>query len=236
MKIVVGMSAHNESKSLPILFSRIDKFFKSKSIDYTIVFLDNGSTDDTMKIVKDASSNYKIIYYKNEKMYSFQKAITILAGYCYCITADRYILLDADLQFDPFEFYKLLDLDYDLVCGIRKRRSDPIIKIISSMGFHTLFNTIFHTKLKDPDCGFRSYTRDLILIQSKVRYLYAPYTESKYIAVLFGYKIKDVYVNHYKRKFGVSKVSPKSIKNIVFTILISIKGILKLREYVKCLI
>ncbi|MGD8794932.1 MAG: glycosyltransferase [Anaerolineae bacterium] len=172
--------------------------------DYEIVFIDDGSNDQSLDILCDLyeqdPEHVRVIQFRR----NFGKTAAMTAGFAHA-RGDVVVTLDADLQDDPRELPKLLDaLDagYDLVVAWRADRQDPISKRWPSKLANVTVSTLTGIELHDVNCGFKVYRRE-VLDNLKL------YGElHRYIPVLAhwqGYRVAEVPVKHHPRKFGQSK-------------------------------
>ena len=131
MKLSIIIPIYNEVESLDGLFEELSNLFADESAT-EIIFINDGSTDKTLSILEEKIKNYsrwKIInLYRN-----YGKSVALQAGFD---TANGEIIatMDADLQDNPKEIYRLIDeLDkgYDVVSGWKKNRKDPFEKKIA---------------------------------------------------------------------------------------------------------
>jgi glycosyltransferase involved in cell wall biosynthesis len=210
----------NEEESLAALFkvliSNLSKFDK----DYEVIFVDDGSTDSTLEILKNfeaKNKNVRIISFRKNK----GKAEALTAGF-QAAKGDLIVTLDADLQDRPEEIGKLIQKQkegFDLVSGWRKNRKDPLKTRLSSKLFNFIMNVFWGVSLHDYNCGLKLYTKDA----AKSVNLYGGM--HRFIPLLVaekGFNVTEVAVVHEKRKFGKSKYGfSKIFKDIpdMFTIL-----------------
>lgn len=220
MKISAVVPAYNEEESLekfyPVLVSSLSKIDK----DYEIVFVDDGSTDSTLSILKKLASKDKHI-----RIFSFRKnrgkAEALTEGFQRA-RGDYIVTLDADLQDRPEEIQKLLNKSregFDLVSGWRKDRKDAIKTVISSKLFNFVMSSFWGVHLHDYNCGLKLYTkeaaRSINLYGGMHRFIPLLVSEK-------GFNVTEIPVHHEKRKFGKSKYGfSKIFKDIpdMFTIL-----------------
>mgnify|MGYP000055948993 CR=1 FL=1 len=136
-KVSILIPLYNEEESLRPLYSEIKDALKKISIDYEILFFDDGSKDTSLEIIKDlAKKDPKIKYISFRKNYG--KSAALQLGFK-AVTGDAVITMDADLQDDPAEIPNLLaklDEGYDLVSGWKKKRNDPTNKTSPSKFFN----------------------------------------------------------------------------------------------------
>ncbi len=131
-KISIVVPFLNEEESLRPLYNEIKKTLRGISSDYEIIFVDDGSSDKSLNVIKELARNdNKIHYYSFRTNYGKSAALQVAFKH---VTGDAVITLDADLQDDPAEIpnlLKKLEEGYDLVSGWKKKRYDPIIKKFS---------------------------------------------------------------------------------------------------------
>lgn len=209
---------YSEEESIKAFYEELIKVLRNE--DYEIIFVDDGSTDKSLDLLKDIGSKDK-----NVRIYSFRKnqgkAEALTLGFKKA-KGDLIVTLDADLQDKPSEIEKLLKKQkegWDLVSGWRKNRKDSITKIISSKLFNLLSTLFWGLKVNDLNCGLKLYTNDA----AKSLTLYGGM--HRFIPLLVhqeGFKVTEVPVIHSERKFGKSKYSfSKIFKDIpdMFTML-----------------
>lgn len=191
----------NEEESLLQLYHEILENLDSHS--YEIIFIDDGSTDgsfEIMKAIAEKDKNVKVIRFRRNfgKSAALQKGFDIAEG-------EIIFTLDADLQDNPTEipnFLKKIEEGWDLVSGWKKHRRDPLHKRLPSKLFNWVTGSTFKLKLKDYNCGFKAYRKELV----KELNLYGEM--HRYIPVLahsLGYKVCEIPVLHRAREYGKSK-------------------------------
>jgi glycosyltransferase involved in cell wall biosynthesis len=201
MKISYVIPLLNEEDSLQQLTEEICR--NSPTEDYEIIFIDDGSTDKSYQIINNlAQNNPKIKAVRFRR--NFGKAAALQTGFSIA-TGDYVFTLDADLQDDPAElpaFISKAEEGFDLVSGWKRQRKDPLYKTLPSKIFNYITSRTFEIRLKDFNCGFKLYRRELV----KELTLYGEM--HRYIPVLanaLGYRVGEIPVNHRKREFGKSK-------------------------------
>lgn len=201
----------NEEESIPELISRIKQSFDKLKKPYEAIFIDDGSTDGTLDLLKKYAKDHKFI-----KIYSFRKGLGKAAGLTFGFKKAKgeYILtMDGDLQDDPVNidrmFKTLKEGDFDLVSGWRKNRKDSKLKIINSHFFNGfIIPLMFGVKFYDMNTGLKLYKRDL----AKELRIYGGM--HRFIPILandMGYTVKEVDIVHHERKYGVSKFKSTKI-------------------------
>ena len=196
----------NEAQSLLPLNDWILQVFKGQKFSFELIFIDDGSTDDSWKTIVDLSKKYSNIrgvrFSKN-----FGKSQALHAGFK---TANgKYVVtLDADLQDSPEEIPKLIknlnEGGYDLISGWKKKRFDSILfKNLPSKLFNWAARRVSGIKLNDFNCGIKVYRNEVIknIDVHGEMHRYIPL-----LAAQKGFnKIGEQIVQHQARKFGHTK-------------------------------
>jgi dolichol-phosphate mannosyltransferase len=136
----------------------------------------------------------------------FGKATALQVGF-QVAKGDIMITMDGDLQDDPIEiprFLEALENGVDLVSGWKKMRQDPLTKILPSRFFNLVTSTLTGIKLRDFNCGFKAYRREVVESLDLYGELH------RYIPVLAhtnGFRVGEIAVNHRPRCYGKSKYS-----------------------------
>lgn len=202
--ITILIPLYNEAESLKELYQKIIsiEYLSSKNIE--ILFIDDGSKDDSLKILKEIYENDK----ERVRIISFRrnhgKSSALSAGFKYA-NGDIVITMDADLQDEPNEIPNLinkLNEGYDLVSGWKKKRRDPISKTLPSKIFNKVTAFLTGIKIHDFNCGLKAYKSDVVKEIDVYGELH------RYIPVLahlLGYRISEIPVEHHYRKYGHSK-------------------------------
>ncbi|MFN1834417.1 glycosyltransferase family 2 protein [Balneola sp. MJW-20] len=193
----------NEEESLSELRKEIDNALKDFR-SYEIIFVDDGSKDDSWEVIADMSRNderVRGISFRN----NYGKSVALQAGFEKC-KGHYVVTMDADLQDDPNEvpeMIEMLDAGYDLVSGWKKVRHDPITKTIPSKFFNFVTRKAAGIELHDFNCGLKAYRAEVV---SNI-YLYGEL--HRYIPMLAkreGFdRIAEKVVQHHPRKFGKTK-------------------------------
>ncbi|GIW61560.1 MAG: dolichol-phosphate mannosyltransferase [Patescibacteria group bacterium] len=202
--ISVVVPVFNEEESLNDFYKELIKYLPKLSENYEIIFIDDGSTDTSFAILKRLEKKDKHI-----RIFSLRrnigKAEALSLGF-YKARGDIIVTLDADLQDQPSEIQKLLNIHQtkgiDVVCGWRKNRKDKSkMKIISKL-FNIVVRKLFDVNIHDYNCGLKLYTKEA----AKSLRLYGGM--HRFIPVLvyeMGFSVDEVPVRHEMRKFGKSK-------------------------------
>jgi glycosyltransferase involved in cell wall biosynthesis len=214
MQISVVIPLLNEEQSLTELYNWIAKVMRSNSFSHEIIFIDDGSTDDSWKTIEalvDSDKAVKGIKFNR----NYGKSQALHAGFLRA-QGDVIITMDADLQDNPEEIpelYRLIKEDgYDLVSGWKKKRYDSVIsKNIPSKIFNAAARKTSGVKLHDFNCGLKAYRKEVIKNIDVYGEMH------RYIPVLAknaGYsKITEKEVQHQARKFGKTKFGAERFLN-----------------------
>jgi glycosyltransferase involved in cell wall biosynthesis len=216
--ISIIVPVYNEEESLDSFYKVLSKNIPS---DSEIIFVDDGSRDKSLKILKEfASKDKKVRIFSFRKNHGKAEALTL--GFQKA-KGEKIVTLDADLQDRPEEIDKLLkklDEGFDLVSGWRKDRKDSKIFInFPSKFFNFLSSFFWGLKLNDYNCGLKAYTIEA----AKSLNLYGGM--QRFIPLLLyqnGFKVTEISVVHEARRYGKSKYGfSKSFKEFpdMFTML-----------------
>lgn len=202
-KVSIVVPLYNEEESLHPLANEIKKAMRMVSAEYEVIFVDDGSTDKSLSILKEISRiDPKFKYISFRKNYG--KSAALQMGFKQ-VTGDAVITMDADLQDDPNEIPNLLqklEEGYDLVSGWKKQRFDPFIKRHSSKFFNYVTGLMSGIKIHDFNCGLKAYRRDVVRNLSVYGELH------RYMPVLAawqGFTISEIPVKHHPRRYGSTK-------------------------------
>ncbi len=205
MDISVVIPLFNEEESLPELEAWIRRVMEEHNYSYEIIFVDDGSTDNSWKIVEDlkaSNSHCRGIKFRR----NYGKSAGLNEGFL-ATQGDVVITMDADLQDSPDEIpelYKMIvEEGFDIVSGWKKKRYDPITKTIPTKLYNWVTRKMSGLKLHDMNCGLKAY-------KSKVVKNIEVYGEMhRYIPVIAKWagftKIGEKVVQHQARKYGSTK-------------------------------
>ena len=206
MDLSLVIPLYNESESLDELNKSIISVLHKTNIKYELIYVDDGSIDNSWKTLnKISQKNPKIYACRFQRNYG--KSMALSAGFKKCI-GKIVITMDADLQDDPNEIlslYKMVDKNnYDIVSGWKKKRYDSIIfKNIPSKLFNWAARKASGIKLNDFNCGIKAYK------SSVIKQIELTDGMHRYIPVLAkncGFnKITEKVVQHHPRKYGKTK-------------------------------
>ncbi|MCA9071945.1 MAG: glycosyltransferase family 2 protein [Planctomycetaceae bacterium] len=193
----------NEAPSLPQLHQEITRTCDAEEIAVEILFIDDGSTDDSWQVISELSAQDErvsgIRFRRN-----FGKAAALTAG-MRAARGQWIMMMDADLQDDPAEIPQFLaktEEGFDVVNGWKQRRLDPWHKVYPSKVFNWMVSRMTGLKLHDHNCGLKLFRAD---VAKEIR-IYGEL--HRFIAVLAharGFRVAELPVHHRERQHGYSK-------------------------------
>ena len=206
-KISVIVSCYNEEESLPLFYKEISKVMESMSnYQFELIFVNDGSKDNTLKIIKELNSQDKKVRYVSFSR-NFGKEAAMLAGLDYS-TGDYVTLMDSDLQDPPKmlpEMVKYIEEDYDCV-GTRRvtRKGEPPIRSFFARRFYKIINHMSKVEMVDGARDYRLMTRQMVdsIISCREYNRY-----SKGLWSFVGYKTKWIEFENVERVAGETKWS-----------------------------
>lgn len=214
MNLSILIPLLNEEESLTELYTWIIKVMKSNNYSYEIIFVDDGSTDNSWNIIEGFSKenpNVKGIRF----MKNFGKSQALHAGFTKA-NGDVIITMDADLQDSPEEIPGLYEMitnqKFDLVSGWKKKRYDSVVaKNLPSKLFNWAARKTSGVELNDFNCGLKAYKNTV------VKNIEVSGEMHRYIPVLAknaGFnKIGEKVVQHQARKYGETKFGMERFVN-----------------------
>ena len=176
------------------------------NLEYEIIIVDDGSTDGTgatLKEIQQKNKNLRVV----SLVRNYGQSTALQAGFDHS-TGDVLITMDGDLQNDPADIPKIIDVlknnhEIDLVAGWRKDRQDSILnRKLPSMFANYLISYTTGIKLRDYGCSLKGYRRELV---SKFRLYGEMHRFIPAIAAEVGAKIIEIPVKHHPRITGKSK-------------------------------
>ncbi len=203
MEISAVVPVYNEEESLEELHARLSDALGSITNRYEIIFVDDGSVDESFRILKELEQSNEHV-----RLLSFRrncgKSAALAVGFRET-TGRVVVTLDSDLQDDPKEIPLLvekLDEGYDLVSGWKRDRKDPFTKTVPSRVFNFVVRSITGIKIHDFNCGLKAYRGDAARSLDLYGELH------RFIPVLAhwsGCRVGERPVLHHARKHGKSK-------------------------------
>ncbi len=195
----------NEAESLPELTQWIDKVCKENNFSYEIIFVDDGSTDNSWEIIQQLKEKYPAVKGVSFRR-NYGKSAALNIGFQEA-QGDVVITMDADLQDSPEEIPELYQMikeeGYDLISGWKKKRYDPLSKTIPTKLFNGATRFMSGIQLNDFNCGLKAYKKDLV---KSIEVYGEMHRYIPVIAKTAGFtKIGEKVVHHQERKYGTTK-------------------------------
>ncbi len=205
MRLSVVIPLLNEADSLPELYERIKKVVDTEEISYEIIFIDDGSTDNSWEVIRTIQQADPLVKgIRFNKNYGKSQALNAAFARS---NGDIVITMDADLQDFPEEIPSLMakiEEGNDLVSGWKRKRYDNVVtKNIPSKLFNAVARKSSGVSLHDFNCGLKAYRKEVVknidVYGEKHRYI-------PILAKNAGYsRITEKEVQHQARKYGQSK-------------------------------
>lgn len=204
-QLSICIPLYNEAESLPELHAWISKVMLDNGYTYEIIFVDDGSTDDSWNVIEGlAEKDTSVRAIKFRRNYGKSAGLYVAFE---AAQGDVIITMDADLQDSPDEIPELYEMikteGYHLVSGYKAKRYDPLSKTIPTKLFNWATRKMSGIHLKDFNCGLKAYHHKVV----KTIEVYGEM--HRYIPVLAKWagfdKIGQKVVKHQERKYGVTK-------------------------------
>ena len=229
MDVSVVIPLYNEVESLQKLADWVANVCEEAKMAWEVIFIDDGSTDGSWGIIQQLSKNdnrVKGIKFRR----NYGKSAALHHGF-QAAKGDVVITMDGDLQDNPDEIPELYEMvmnnDYDLVSGWKKKRHDPLAKRLPSKFFNRTARAVTGIKLHDFNCGLKAYKGEVV---KNIEVYGEMHRYIPVIAKWAGYsKIGEKVVQHQKRKYGVTKFGFERFIN-GFLDLISISFVTRFRK------
>lgn len=216
--ISIIIPVYNEADNLPILHDKLLSTLRATSKTYEIIYIDDGSSDDSMKILEDIhkkSQKTKIVQLSK----NFGQTAALTAGIEYA-KGDIMVLMDADLQNDPVDIPRLLkklEEGYDVVSGWRKIRKDPLFtRKLPSFLANKLISWSTGVYLHDYGCTLKAYKREFL---KHIRLYGEMHRFIPAYASWYGGKVCEIVVNHHPRIHGSSKYGMQRTIKVILDLL-----------------
>jgi dolichol-phosphate mannosyltransferase len=197
--VSVVVPLYNEEQSVSMLQRELADALNG--LDYEIIFVDDGSRDETVARIAANPRTRVLRFEKNAG-----QSAAIFAG-LQAVRSEVAVLIDGDLQNDPADIPRLLveiSRGADLVCGYRARRKDTLLKRITSRVANFVRSRFTRDGVRDTGCTLKAMRRDCIGALAPFKGMH------RFIPALVkgaGYRLVEVPVNHRPRRFGQSKYS-----------------------------
>ena len=213
-KITIIIPAYNEEESLPYLYERMTKLVDTiENYEFEILFVNDGSKDKTLEIIKDFRKKDKRFSYINLSR-NFGKETAMIAGLDYA-TGDAVVFMDADLQDPPEllpELIKYWEEGYDDVYAKRRtREGETFLKKFTSKMYYKVLQKLTNIEIQKDTGDFRLLDRRCVNALKKLR---ESQRCSKSIFSWIGYKKKEVLFDREPRVAGKTKWNYKKLVDL----------------------
>ncbi|HOV59547.1 MAG TPA: glycosyltransferase family 2 protein [Candidatus Hydrogenedentes bacterium] len=201
--VSVVVPCYNEAENIPLVYAAVEQSLAGTEYAFECVFVNDGSTDNTREVLRELAGKYPSTVRPVHLVRNSGQSAAMLAGFS--VARGAFILtIDGDLQNDPADFPRFLELlrDYDCVCGYRANRQDSLVRKISSRVANVVRNWILHDGIRDSGCGIKGYRRVCL------RHIPPFNGAHRFIAVFIrraGLTLVECPVRHHPRRHGVSK-------------------------------
>lgn len=215
---------YNEEENIDRLYKEIISAVDPLNIMYEIIFIDDGSTDDSFENLKrikkagdretETSARIRIIRFSQ----NYGQTLAMQSGFEHA-RGEVIVSMDGDLQNDPADIPALIEVlqkGYDVVCGWRKNRKDKTIsRIIPSKVANWMIGKVTGVPIHDNGCSLKAFRSSVVksinLYSDMHRFIPA-------ITTMVGARITEIVVNHRHRRYGESKYGINRIWKVLFDI------------------
>ena len=205
-KISIVVPAYNEEESIPYFYEEINKEFKELKQELELIFVDDGSKDKTLDVIKGLTKDKRVKYISFSR--NFGKEAAMWAG-LNASTGDYVTIMDSDLQDPPSLLKEMIRLikeeGYDIV-GTRRvtRKGEPVIRSFFARMFYKIINKMSKVEMVDGARDFRIMTRQVV---NSVLSLKEYNRYSKGLFSFVGFKTKWLEYENIQRVAGETKWS-----------------------------
>ena len=218
MDVSIVVPLYNEQESIRLLHSAITDAVAAASMDYEIVFVDDGSADETFAIAEQlAAADPRLKVLKFRRNYGQTPAMA--AGIEHA-GGKIIVTMDGDLQNDPRDIPMMvgkIEEGYDLAVGWRHNRKDKLVtRKIPSRIANWLIGKVTGVPIKDNGCSLKAYKANVIkrvpLYNEMHRFIPA-------MASIAGPRVAEVKVRHHAREFGESKYGLSRVYKVLLDLM-----------------
>ncbi|MCM8827129.1 MAG: glycosyltransferase family 2 protein [Candidatus Omnitrophica bacterium] len=218
MDISLIIPVYNEEGNLRLLYQELKPPMDSLGKEYEIIFVDDGSNDNSPIILDDLAKKdkrVKVIHFDR----NYGKTSALSLGFSYA-KGDFILTMDADLQYDCRELVRIIqelkDNDVVICSRINRVKADGFIKVLSSKIANYVRNKVLGENFKDVGCPLKGFRKDCVkdLVLYRGFQVFIPSLMN-----MRGFKIKEIEVETYSRRWGKSKFN---IRNRLWKTLIAL--------------
>jgi len=217
--ISVLIPIFNEGQNISPLYKEVVSVLRRIDRDYEVIFVDDGSSDDTveqLKMISQKDPNVKVLSLSR----NFGQTAALTAGIDFS-KGKIIIPMDGDLQNDPEDILLLLqkiEEGYDVVSGWRKSRRDPFLtRRFPSIVANKIISLIGGVRLHDYGCTLKAYRRDVL---KNIRLYGEMHRFIPIYAKWIGARVAEIPVRHHPRKFGSSKYGMSRVVKVILDLMV----------------
>jgi len=217
--ISLVIPVYNEKENLSLLMERLEKVMQSMKRPYEIIFVDDGSRDGSLEILKGFIGRHGVRIVELTRNYGQHRAI--MAGFS-VVRGSIIVTLDADLQNPPEHIpalvHTLEEGDYEVVGSFRALRQDSFLRKIPSRIMNAITLKITKVRMTDWGCMLRAYRRRVVdwMVSSQEYSTFIPV-----LATLFAKRMTEIPVEHANRHGGKSNYGLRKLISLQFDLLTS---------------
>jgi glycosyltransferase involved in cell wall biosynthesis len=200
MSVVIPV--YNEEENLEILMEELTAVLNETHRSYEVILVDDGSTDKSFQIMEKMAGRGRrvtVIRFKRNAGQSsaFDAGFRLAKG-------EIVVTLDSDLQNDPRDIPLLLEKmgGYDMVCGVRTKRMDSWIRLVSSKIANYIRNRLSDEEVTDTGCSLKAYRGEFL---KRLKLFNGVHRFFPTLMKMEGARVTEIPVHHRPRKFGKSK-------------------------------
>jgi dolichol-phosphate mannosyltransferase len=214
------LPAYNEEANITRAVERAVEVLPGLAEEWEVIVVDDGSVDETAavteRLVADHYPRVRLLQHKVNEGYG----AALRTGFN-CARHDLLFYTDADNQFDISELEYALPMmsGYDVVVGFRVYRYDPPVRVIASWGYNHLIRMLFRVGVRDVDCSFKLFRREVIEKITIETTNFFVDTELVAKARKWNFRIAEKGVRHYPRTAGETTVQPSDVPRTLKVVL-----------------
>lgn len=218
--ISVILPALNEEENVSTAVRRAVEVLPELADDWEVIAVDDGSTDRTADVIKELV----LEHYPRVRLLQHDVNVGYGAALRTGFSRARYDLIfytDADNQFDIAELAHALPMmyTYDVLVGFRVYRYDSPIRVVASWGYNLLVRILFRVGVRDVDCAFKVFRREVLdKIDIETTNFFVD-TELVAKARKWNFRLVEKGVRHYPRMAGETKIEPSDIPRTLRVVL-----------------
>ncbi len=229
ISISIVFPVHNEEENIKKLIKDWHLALNKSNVNHEFIIVEDGSEDETKKIIKELETNYPIVNLSQDKKRGYSKAVidgifSSKKEFILCTDSDNQIRPDSLID----NLNKMPKKDEFLI-GFRNPRKDPINRIVYSKLFGLFHHILFNSKLKDPSCPFVIGHNQTFQKLDKERLLFMKegfWWGFVGVCIKQNFKIYEVSIEHFKRDAGEAGYK---LKNLIGIIIRNVKGLIKIK-------